>query len=153
MKNGRHNIGVTLVEMLVVISIIAVLATAIITLTRAMDTQSKEQGTANVFALLRTALQEYREDTGSFPAQDEVYAQTLYQVLDSTPSSRQVIKQINGSLLKVLTRGEREYMLICDPWGKPVKYVYVDGAQFPELISAGPDKTFGTADDISSRGK
>jgi len=30
-------------------------------------------------------------------------------------------------------------------------YRYVAGNNFPELVSAGPDKIFGTADDISNR--
>ena len=44
-----------------------------------------------------------------------------------------------------------------DPWGTLLDYVYEyaggKGDTFPELISAGPDRQFGTADDISSKGK
>jgi len=161
MTNARDNRGVTLVEMLVVLGIIAVLATIIFTLTKAMETQSKERATANVFALLRSALHEYYDDTGSFPPQPErnlaevqTHIINLYVALDSVPASRQVLDQVNGAFLKVARPDpqEPELIVMCDPWGMPLDYIYVDGAQFPELISAGPDKTFGTNDDISSRG-
>jgi len=37
-----------------------------------------------------------------------------------------------------------------DPWGISLRYKY-DSPNFPKLSSAGPDKLFGTDDDISSR--
>jgi len=40
---------------------------------------------------------------------------------------------------------------IYDPWGMVLDYRYVPGDNFPELVSAGPDKIFGTADDINNR--
>ena len=32
-----------------------------------------------------------------------------------------------------------------------IDYIYVTGDNFPDLVSAGPDKIFGTADDISNK--
>jgi len=48
---------------------------------------------------------------------------------------------------------------VIDPWGTTLRYKYYDNITldphskltFPVIISAGPDKRFGTADDISSR--
>jgi prepilin-type N-terminal cleavage/methylation domain-containing protein len=169
MTKARDKFGVTLVEMLVVLGIIAVLATIIITLTRAMDTQSKERSTAHAFALLRSALREYYEDTETFPLQpnknyvtstpaeyDELllrvisHVELLYGELNSAPASRQILKQVDAALVTV--DGVSPVPRISDPWGVPLDYIYVDGMQFPELVSAGPDKRFGTNDDISSRG-
>jgi len=31
-------------------------------------------------------------------------------------------------------------------------YVYLPGDTFPEVISAGPDRQFGTGDDLSNKG-
>jgi hypothetical protein len=42
---------------------------------------------------------------------------------------------------------------IYDPWGTPLDYRYEAGENFPELISAGPDRKFGNADDITNRKK
>lgn len=40
-----------------------------------------------------------------------------------------------------------------DPWGTKIQYFYPgqQNPEFPELVSAGPDKTFGTEDDLSSQ--
>jgi hypothetical protein len=62
----------------------------------------------------------------------------------------------------------KEYLLfrVIDPWGKTLRYSYYKNSQeigsssepdpdsprtFPVIISAGPDKIFGTSDDISTR--
>lgn len=142
--------------MLVVVAIIALLATLVITITLRVENQSKERATANVFALLRSALREYYEDAGHFPAQPEKdYSQAaahvalLYGALDSVPASRQILKQVDGAFVTVDTLGIAR---MCDPWGVVLDYVYVPDAQFPVLTSAGADRRFGTADDISSKG-
>lgn len=144
--------------MLVVVGIIAVLAGLALTLTLRLDNQSKERAVANVFALLRSALREYYEETDAFPAQPErdyskaaAHVELLYTQLDSVPASRQVLKQVNGAFVRVIA-SPTAVPRICDPWGTVLDYVYAPGNQFPELMSAGPDKRFGTADDISSRG-
>lgn len=156
MTNVRHNAGLSLVEMLVVVGIVALLASLVLVITLRVENQSKERATANIFALLRTALQEYYEDTGRFPLQGEknhnmaaAHVGLLYGALNSVPASRQILKRVDSAFVIVdastVTR-------IRDPWGTVLDYVYVSGAQFPELISAGADKKFGTADDISSKG-
>ncbi len=42
---------------------------------------------------------------------------------------------------------------IYDAWGTALDYRYVAGENYPELVSAGPDKIFGNADDITNRSK
>ncbi len=66
------------------------------------------------------------------------------------PESRKILGRIADSLVKN-EYGTAETPEIYDPWGTVLDYRYVPGDNFPELISAGPDKVFGTADDISSR--
>jgi hypothetical protein len=40
---------------------------------------------------------------------------------------------------------------IYDPWGTALDYRYTPGENFPLMVSAGPDKKFGTADDINNK--
>jgi len=61
MKSYRHKTGVTLVEILIVVAIIAILATMVISLAARIDNRSKEQLTGNTFALLNAALGEFRD--------------------------------------------------------------------------------------------
>jgi hypothetical protein len=59
--------------------------------------------------------------------------------------------EITDSLLKNEYGAADTPAEIYDPWGTVLDYRYLAGDNFPELVSAGPDKIFGTADDISNR--
>ncbi|MCP4259012.1 MAG: type II secretion system protein [Planctomycetes bacterium] len=158
MKRYENKHGVTLVEILVVVAIIAILATMSIGIASRINNQSKERSLKFIFALLDSALQEYREETGKFPEQPEknfanalIHSEYLYGELNLMPGSRKIIERITKSLVKneygtVDTQPE-----IYDPWGTAMDYSYVPGDNFPEFISAGPDKIFDTADDISNK--
>ncbi len=141
----RTKKGVTLVEILVVVAIIAILTTIVISVAARIDNQSKERSLEGTFVLLESALQEYYEYWGYFPVDVDPNV-TLYTQLHSTPSSRKILEQISGSLID-----EEHRIRIYDQWGTVLDYRYDPNDNFPELISAGPDKIFGTADDITSR--
>ncbi len=158
MKRYKYKYGITLVEILVVVAIIAILATMVIGIASRINDQSKERGLASTFSLLESALQEYCEGTGKFPEQLEknyanalIHSEYLYSELDLMPESRKILGRITNSLVK------NEYGTIdtppeiYDPWGVVMDYTYVPGENFPELISAGSDKIFGTTDDISNK--
>jgi prepilin-type N-terminal cleavage/methylation domain-containing protein len=164
MTDSRHNRAVTLIEMLVVLGIIVVLAGIVVTVTLRVDSQSKENTLQNAFAVVKSALRECYEATGGFPLQPvrnstraAAHVESMMQQLLSVPASRQVLEKLSPALVRMTPAGQRQ---LCDPWGTALDYVYVyddklpeQGSDFPELISAGPDKMFGTADDISSRGR
>jgi prepilin-type N-terminal cleavage/methylation domain-containing protein len=158
MKRYEYKCGITLVEILVVVAIIAMLATMVIGIASRINDQSKERGLESTFTLLESALQEYCEGTGKFPEQPEknfanalLHSEYLYRELDLMPESRKILGRIADSLIK------NEYGTIdtppeiYDPWGTVLDYGYVAGDNFPELLSAGPDKIFGTTDDISNK--
>ena len=136
MKTRRYKHGLSLVEMLIVVGIIALLATMVIGIAGHIDTQAKEKGVKSTFALLEGALEEYKEFQGDFPGQSG----DLYRKLYSIPGSRKILDKIGDSAAGIY-----------DPWGTPLDYRYAPGDNFPELVSAGPDKTFGNADDITNR--
>lgn len=158
--------GVTLVEMLIVLAIITLLASLVIGMATHIDNQSKGKSLENTFAVLESALEEYREYTGGFPDGNHpdlnVNSETLYAALNSVPSSRKLLEQISDSLIKhkVDTGAIPPIPEIYDPWGKVLDYrynfatpAYPEFTTYPELISAGPDRIFGSPDDISSKKK
>jgi type II secretory pathway pseudopilin PulG len=63
----RYN-ALTLVEILVVVGIIAVLATIVINITLRIETQSKERQVRETFALLKGALAQFRDYEYTYPA-------------------------------------------------------------------------------------
>jgi prepilin-type N-terminal cleavage/methylation domain-containing protein len=159
MKTRKYKNGLSLIEMLVVVAVIAVLATMVIGVATHIDTQAKEKGIESVLTLLEGALQEYHEFTGSFPEQLEknfvnaaAHSEYLYQELSSIPNSRKILETINNSLIENKYGTAQTPPEIHDPWGTALDYRYVRAIDnFPELISAGPDRNFNTADDISNR--
>lgn len=157
MTDLRHNSGVTLVEILVVLGIIMALSGLVITVTLRVDSQSKENAVHSAFTVINGALREYYEVRGQFPPQAQrspvdalAHMMGLYAELRSVPAARQVLDKLDPSLVKGELAGAWS---IRDPWGTVMDYLYVPGNTFPELISAGPDKQFGTGDDVSSKGK
>jgi type II secretory pathway pseudopilin PulG len=158
MRGHEHTFGTTLIEMVIVVAVIALLVSMVVGITSHIDKRSKEKGLNNIFALLGGALQEYYEYTDKFPEQPEknftnaaAHSELLLAELRSIPSSRKVLEQISDLFLKNKAGASDTSPEIYDPWGTVLDYRYVQGETFPELISAGPDKVFGTADDISSR--
>jgi type II secretory pathway pseudopilin PulG len=150
--------GITLIEMLTVVAIIALLATIIIAAVARIDNQAKEKGLQEIFALLDGALQEFHDYTGNFPNQTEknsanavTHIEDLYAQLYSIPNSRAVLQKLNNTFLKSKA-GAADKPEIYDPWGTVLDYRYSPGDNFPEIISAGKDKRFGTPDDITSKG-
>jgi prepilin-type N-terminal cleavage/methylation domain-containing protein len=161
MADGKYKRGLTLIEMLVVLGVIATLAAMIVVATRRVENQSSESIVANAFSLLKAALREYYESTDAFPIQPDrtpsnatalVHIRLMYSALDTVPASREILKGIDAVLVQ---RQDKQPAMarLYDPWGTPLNYIYAPSDTFPELVSAGPDKTFGTADDISSKGK
>jgi prepilin-type N-terminal cleavage/methylation domain-containing protein len=150
MKSHEYNAGFTLVEMLIVVAIIALLATMVVGLAARIDTQSKERGLKSTFTLLDGALQEYYDYWKAFPDPNKApyltHSAALYGQLYSTPTSRKILEEISSKLIR------DNPPQIYDPWGALLDYRYKSGDNFPLLVSAGPDKSFvNTTDNISNR--
>jgi len=161
MTEGHHNKAFTMIEMMVVLGIIAVLAAIVVTLTLRVDNQSKERALDNAFKLLNASLREYYEVKDKFPEQAVrdnslalAHIELMVKELRSVPDSRAVLDKLDPATIKNKA-GDPDIVEIQDPWGTVLDYVYEyaagKGDSFPELISAGPDRKFGTSDDISSR--
>jgi prepilin-type N-terminal cleavage/methylation domain-containing protein len=104
--------------------------------------------------------------------------EALYFLLSGVPDSRETLDKIdkslvtckgeNGQDITVTVNGEPSPLYrIIDPWGITLRYSYYRNTiretlpsaepeqgsprAFPVITSAGPDKEFGTADDITGR--
>ena len=99
-------------------------------------------------------------------------SEVMYLFLSMVPDCRTTLDKIDKSLIisdgndgtamTINVNGKISPLYrICDPWKKTLRYDYYDeGASFtsinntkktfPVITSAGPDKTFGTNDDISN---
>jgi prepilin-type N-terminal cleavage/methylation domain-containing protein len=157
MNVNKNNHGVTLVEMLIVVTIIAILATVSLIAISSIEDKSKENTVKETLTLLDSALREYYEYTGTFPAQPQMdfvdpnlHIENMYTALDSLPDSRFILQQIDAALVqnRDLKNPKPE---IYDPWGTPLDYICcVPDDNFPRLRSAGKDKIFGSGDDITN---
>ena len=143
--------------MLIVIGMVAVLASMVVGIAARINNQSRERCIKTTFTLLEGALQEYYDYYKAFPDPNQphnppypTHSAALYGQLYDTPSSRKIIDKISDSLVKN-TPGSLELTQIYDPWGTVLDYRYVPGNAFPKLISAGPDKVFNNSDDIFNR--
>ena len=148
----------SLIEILVVVVVLAMLTTMVIGVASRVDTQTKEKSVESMFTMLDSALQEYREFMNRFPEQKEVnfanaaiHSEFLYGELDTVPASQAILKKIDASRIENKRGTTQTAPEIYDPWGTPLDYRYVAGENFPRLISAGPDKTFDTKDDMTNR--
>ena len=134
MKRNRRQAGVTLIEMMVVVVIIALFAALV--LPRMMGQADKARKTAaraQINAYL-TALGSYKLDTGNYPTTEQGL-----QALVTQPESEPRPSRWHQSFNKVPT----------DPWGTPYQY-RCPGIKHPDkydLFSAGPDRQPDTADD------
>lgn len=217
MESLKHKHGLTLVEMLIVMAIIALLATMVIGIAAQLDSQGKTKLAESTIAILAGALDEFQDYEYSyappyanfdFPLDCSVYpvdvleqtlsgalgaasveianhdtaeclkysaSEVLYFFLSCVPESRKTIDRIDSSLVTSLNDVGATIEIsidggpfsplfrFVDPWGVTLRYDYYDETEpdpilrekgkrtFPVIVSAGPDKKFGTADDISNR--
>jgi len=107
MKTRKYKRGLSLVEMLIVVGVIALLATMVIGVASRIDSQTKEKGVESLFALLEAALDEYKEFQGVFPQQPvkdfaaaAAHSEYLYGELYSVPGSRKILEKISDSLIR-----------------------------------------------------
>lgn len=165
MNAYRYKAGVTLIEILIVLAIMSIMVSLVLGIAGSIQRQNSERLTREAFALLRAALEEYRSEPppqsnqyqGDFPVppypDDFTYAldnsEFLFGELQALPACRGILQKLDGSLIRV--NPDTGLAGIFDGWGTPLDYRYLQEWTFPELISAGADRLFGTTDDITSR--
>ena len=132
--------GFSLFEMVIVMGIIGlILGGAIYTMGGITDSAKVSQADTDMGSLM-TGLESYKRNGGDYPSQDQGL-EALYEKPTTSPKPRrwvQLVKKEDGLL---------------DPWKTKYKYKFPGSKDpnTPEIISAGPDKKFGTDDDQSSQ--
>ena len=123
-RRNRGRAGVTLIEMLVVVTIIALFAALVAPrMLRKSDTARVTLAHAQINSFM-TALGAYKLDTGLFP--------TTEQGLQALRTRPQGLTQWQGPYLP--------QEIPNDPWGRPYQYKYPsEHGDEPEIISLGAD--------------
>ena len=95
-------------------------------------------------------LREGREE--EIPSNELVpsHSAALYGQLNSTPGLQKILEELGDSSIRNYP-DVVDMPQFYDPWGTVLDYRYVPGDNFPELVSAGPDKVLGNADDKINR--
>jgi general secretion pathway protein G len=129
-KFGR---AFTLVEMLLVVTIIGILAALVIPkIAGTSDRARKTAATADINGGIKSALGAYEVDVGSYP-------KNLQDLIQQPSNAR----NWHGPYLEKMP---------LDPWGNPYVYYYPGkhSAAGYDLLSIGPDLKEGTDDDIGN---
>lgn len=130
--------GFSLLEMVVVLGVIALILGASITFFGPVRDTAAETATGGRISEVTAKLETYRLNAGHYPAQEQGL-EALVERPETTPRPR---------------KWKRMYVqLPVDSWGRPYRYFnpgrVAEG--MPEVVSAGVDGLFDTADDLSSQ--
>ena len=154
MKTYKNKHGLSLIEIMMAVTIIAILAAITIGIVSHIDKQSNEKKLASTFALLDGALGEYYDYWKGFPDPNKspypTHSAALYGQLRSTPGANEYLEGISEKLIQK-NPGAADMPQIYDPWGTLLDYRYIPTYTYPKIVSAGPDKIFGTPDDIKNK--
>ena len=133
--------GFTLIEVLLVLAILGVIAAMVVPQLMGRQKKANIDATRLSISSLEQALKLYAlEHNGEYPTTAEGL-----EVLLVKPANDE---KWNGPYL------EKEKSVPIDVWGRPYQYEYpgqhhTDGLK-PDISSSGPDKAFGTPDDITN---
>jgi prepilin-type N-terminal cleavage/methylation domain-containing protein len=157
--------GMTLIEIMVSVLIVAILAAGLFAVSGYIDKQFKIKSTESTIHLLVAALDQYHDfykafpdpNVSAYPADVNGSIEKLYFKLTFAPDAKKILDQINRKYVKKVDKDD--YPEIVDAWNTRLKYSYIEKQNwnFPVITSAGPNKIFeaddpnSVPDDISSK--
>lgn len=146
-RTGKN--GFTLVEILVVLAILLFLAAISLPVAHRARNKATNAKTRTIIAQIEAALSLYENDFGDYPENQESGNQPLTRLLQG-PVDNPVWK---GPYLRVKQEDTDPNGNILDAWRTPLQYRYPqtdhENVQYT-LVSCGPDREPGTADDIGN---
>jgi len=159
MKNKKLQSGFTLAEMLVVLAIIAIMATAIFVVIKPAEDKGKIELTEATIELLCGAIEQYHNFYNSFPdpnghlstsgyfatgcdLSDPNNAEKLSYRLSLCPDAVAILNQINPKMVRNIDKNVDDIPEYIDAWGMEFRYEYdkKENWNFPVITSAGPDR-------------
>ena len=136
MRVPRYDMGFTLIELMIVITIIAALAAMVVPRLGERSEQAKITiAESEIKTNLALSLKLYKLDSGRYPTTEQGL-----NALMTKPSSSPVPNSWSGPYI------ETEPL---DPWKNPYKYKSSSPTAY-ELSSMGPDGLEGTSDDVKN---
>ncbi|MDO8304038.1 MAG: hypothetical protein Q7T18_12445 [Sedimentisphaerales bacterium] len=215
--SNESRTGLTMVEILLAVAILALLAGGMFFVSGKVREQANIRLTESTLAVLDTALEQYYDYDKSYPPDvnyasagntrdiiaalgaagapavspaatgygmynDACSVEVAYYYLHRVPQSRAVLSKLpdtavsakavklDGSdkplpsrvfdpnvVITITGVGDVGLFRVVDAWNMPLQYIHyraniaIESTNFPLLRSAGPDKKFGTTDDIVNR--
>ncbi len=136
-RKRRVKYGFTMVELMAMLIIIGLLATLVVTKVASKIDQARVTTTKANLKALHAAVNQFKMDTGRFPAEDEGLL-----ALIERPSDVEIWEP--GGYLETTD-------LPLDGWNREFIYVrYTEGGKEFAIVSMGPDGEEGTEDDLLS---
>ncbi len=148
MKDKTKQPGVTLIELIIVVAIIAIMAAAVYVVRKPADDKGKIELTKSTIELLCAAIEQYHHFYNEFPDPNnstpgypagckwqEGERETVYYKLSLCPEAQAILNQINPKMIK--NADNDEYLEYIDAWGNEFDYDYDNN--FPLITSKGPD--------------
>ncbi len=86
----------------------------------------------------------------------------LYYYLNRCGDSKAILDTLSDRMISTLDATGKQIKMVIggvtytvprfiDAWGMSLRYEYLDNYPYPKIMSAGPDKIFGTSDDLSNQ--
>ena len=156
MRKCRLQFGLTVVEVLISVAILAILDAGMFTVSSYVSTQAEEKLAESTIEILVTSLEQFYEFWQEYPELLIIHdtparrSALLFEKLHGTASSSRICGNIQESQTGDTDNdGKSEFL---DAWGNAIDYTYTAGDEFAAVESAGADGDFSTqADNISSR--
>jgi prepilin-type N-terminal cleavage/methylation domain-containing protein len=150
-SSHRGEYGLTLVEILVAVGIIAILAAGLYSVGNYLETQSRIRLTQSTIEILSTAVEQYHDFNDSFPFiadenyrrepnlqsdidgtvtpsdYNDIYASSdaLYYLLNKFPAGRKIVGSINRSLLTNKGDNGKEYFIRDNITGQDYPLIHI----------------------------
>jgi hypothetical protein len=111
---------------------------------REAEKKKLASSTEHFLYLLREGMRAYKADFGAFPERE------IYGMLEES-----FVKSLAGlndkqKVYLIPTAVRTEFLTPMDSWGQKLVFDPSNKGAYDEIVSAGPDGQFGTADDLSS---
>jgi len=153
----RARAGVTLIELLTVIGIIIFLAAAVAGASYALLKGSQRKATENLFEQLASGLDAYRVDHRMYvPSEptnpNDISSRPLWYALEHDAHYVEIsgkFKQKDTETIDYATGDTVAFYIYIDGWRKPIRYTCEQPWRQFRIESAGPDRKWGTADDVT----
>ena len=130
--SGNHDKGFTLLELLVVLGIIALLATVAAPQVLRYLGKARTDVAKGQVAAISTALELYALDNGTFPPQNVGLSALIAAAQSGSTWHGPYLKRAEG---------------LVDPWGRPYVYRFPGRAGPPDVCTLGRDNAVGGTDE------